>query len=223
MNNLFNLDNPVMQFLFKVSDLIILNLIFLLSCIPVITIGPALCALYYVNLKIARGEDPYIWTNYWKAFRQNFKQGTIVWLISIAIFIFLKLDFDIVLAQKSDAFNALGMFLFVISVFLISVFIYVFPIISHFVCTTKQAIKNAALMSIAHLPFTLLLLALHLGIYFFATMSVRTLAMTFTLSLICGFSCISLTACIFFSKIFRHYEPAPEPAEVPEPESDLLS
>lgn len=223
MGNLFNPDNIVMQWLYKISDLIILNLIFLVSCLPVITIGPALCALYYVNLKIIRGEDPYIWKNYWKAFRQNFKQGTIVWLISLAVFIFLKLDFDIVNAQNTAMFSYIRLFLVVISVFLISIFIYVFPIISHFVCTTKQAIKNAVLMSIAHLPYTLLLLVLHIGIYFLATSSVKMLAMTFTLSLICGFSCVSLTACIFFSMVFKHYEPAPEPEEVPEPESDSLS
>lgn len=223
MNNLFNPDNIVMQFLYKVSDLIILNLIFMLSCIPIITIGPALSALYYVNLKIIRGEDPYIWRNYWKSFRQNFKQSTIVWLLSIAVFLFMKLDFDIVYAQKSNVFTVIGIFLVIVSVFLISIFIYVFPIISHFVCTTKQALKNAVLMSIAHLPFTLLLLVLYIGTYFLATSSVKALAMTITVGGICGFSCISLMACIFFSKIFKNYEPAPEETPEPDSDSDFLS
>lgn len=211
MQDWFNHDNIVMQFLYKISDLVILNLIFIISCIPVITIGPALCALYYVNLKIIRGEDPYIWRNYWKAFKANFKQGTIVWLLSLVLFIFFKLDFDIVNAQKAELFRGIKVVLMIISTFLFSMFIYVFPVISHFVCTTKQAIKNAALMSIAHLPFTLILLILHAGVYFIATRSVKTLAMTITIGGICGFSVISLTACIFFNMIFRHYEPEPQP------------
>lgn len=69
MNRLFNIDNPVMQFLSKMFDLIVLNLIFILSCIPIITIGASISALYYVCLKMLRGEDPYIWQNFWKSFR----------------------------------------------------------------------------------------------------------------------------------------------------------
>ena len=60
MNRLFNIDNPVMQFLSKMFDLVVLNLIFILSCIPIITIGASISALYYVCLKMLRGEDPYI-------------------------------------------------------------------------------------------------------------------------------------------------------------------
>lgn len=218
MNQFFNPDNIVMQFLKKMSDLVILNLLFLISCIPVITIGASLSAMYYVNLKIIRGEDPYIWRNYWKAFRENFKQSTVVWLVFLVIFIFLKLDFDIINAQESGWFPGLKNVLLVISAFLISVFIYVFPIISHFVCTTKQAVKNAALMSLGHLPFTLLLLILHIGVYFIAGMSVNALGMAITVGLICGFSTISLTACIFFNIIFKRYDPEPEP--VPESKFD---
>ena len=52
MNRLFNIDNPIMQFISKIFDLVMLNLIFVLSCIPVITVGASLSALYYVSLKI---------------------------------------------------------------------------------------------------------------------------------------------------------------------------
>ena len=61
MNNLFNLDNPVMQFLSRIFDLVVLNVIFLVFCIPVVTAGASLSGLYYVSLKIVRGEEPYIW------------------------------------------------------------------------------------------------------------------------------------------------------------------
>ena len=60
MNRLFSYDNPVMQFISKIFDLVILNLIFIFSCIPVFTVGASLCALNYVSLKMVRNEDPYI-------------------------------------------------------------------------------------------------------------------------------------------------------------------
>ena len=93
MSRFFNPDNPVMEFIAKIFDLVILNLIFIFSCVPIITIGASTSALSYVTLKMVRGEDPYIWRNFWKSFRQNFKQGTLVWIFSILIFIFLGMDF----------------------------------------------------------------------------------------------------------------------------------
>lgn len=210
MNDFFNYDNVIIQFLKKMSDLVILNLIFILSCIPIVTIGSALSALYYVNLKIIRGEDPYIWKNYWKAFRENFKQSTIVWLVFLVIFVILKLDFDIVNAQTAGMFSALKKLLMVIFMFVLSVFIYVFPVISHFVCTTKQAVKNAVCMCLAHLPYTLILLALHIGVYFLAISSEKALGMAIGVAFVCGFSTLSLAACIFFHLIFKRYEPEKE-------------
>lgn len=95
MSRFFNPDNPVMEFIAKVFDLVILNLIFIFSCVPIITIGASTSALSYVTFKMVRGEDPYIWRNFWKSFRQNFKQGTLVWIFSILIFIFLGMDFTL--------------------------------------------------------------------------------------------------------------------------------
>lgn len=102
MSRFFNPDNPVMEFIAKIFDLVILNLIFIFSCVPIITIGASTSALSYVTLKMVRGEDPYIWRNFWKSFRQNFKQGTLVWIFSILIFIFLGMDFYIINSQNTS-------------------------------------------------------------------------------------------------------------------------
>ena len=114
MNQLFNIDNPVMQFISKIFDLVILNLIFILFSIPVITMGASLCGMYYVSLKIVRGEDPYIWKNFFKAFRQNFKQGTLVWILLLLIFAFLGMDFYILNSQDTVLFAVIRVLLWVI-------------------------------------------------------------------------------------------------------------
>lgn len=207
MGRLFNPDNPVMQFISKIFDLVVLNLIFIFSCVPVITIGSSISALYYVSLKMVRGEDPYIWQNFWKAFRQNFKQSTLVWILSILIFVFLGMDFYIINSQDTVLFAAVRVGLWVVCAVFFCMFLYIFPVISHFVCSTKQALKNAAFMAIGHLPYTVLLLALHVLIVFLCSRSVKAFAMGIVLSGICGFSVISFTACIFFDKIFKNYEP----------------
>lgn len=213
MSRLFSPDNPVMQFISKIFDLVVLNLIFILGCIPVVTIGASISALYYVSLKMVRGEDPYIWQNFWKAFRQNFKQSTIVWLLSLLVFAFLGMDFYIINSQDTTLFAVVRVGLWVVCLFLGSMFIYIFPVISHFVCTTGQALKNAALMVIGHLPFTALLLALYGIIIYLCTLSVKSFALVIVLSGICGFSVVAFTACIAFDRIFKRYEPETAPPE----------
>ena len=214
MNRLFNLDNPFMQFLFRVSDLIILNLIFMLSCIPIVTIGASISALHSVCLKIVRGQESYMWQGFWKAFRQNFKQGTILWIISILLFIFINMDYTILNAADIPFFSYVKVALGTVSAILFSMFIYVFPIIAHFKCTIRQAIKNALFMTIGHLPFSIILVVMYSLIFLLATWNVKTLALVIAVATICGFSVVTLTACIIFDRIFKKYEPKQEP--VPE-------
>lgn len=211
MNRLFNLDNPFMQFLFRVSDLIILNLIFMLSCIPIVTIGASISALHSVCLKIVRGQESYMWQGFWKAFRQNFKQGTVLWIISIVIFFVIHMDFTILNAGDHPLFGYVKVALGSVTAVLFSMFIYVFPIISHFKCTIRQAIKNSLFMTIGHLPFSILLVVMYGLIFFLATLNVKMLALVIAVATICGFSVVTLTACIIFDRIFKKYEPEQEP------------
>ena len=206
MSRFFNPDNPVMEFIAKIFDLVILNLIFIFSCVPIITIGASTSALSYVTLKMVRGEDPYIWRNFWKSFRQNFKQGTLVWRFSILIFIFLGMDFYIINSQNTSLFAVVRILLWIVCAVALSVFLYVFPVISHFVCTTKQALKNALLMTFGHLPYTLMMLALAGLLLFLCSSSSKLFAMIVVLSGICGFSVVSFVYSIMFDRIFQKYE-----------------
>ena len=206
MSRFFTSDNPVMEFIAKIFDLVILNLIFIFSCVPIITIGASTSALSYVTLKMVRGEDPYIWRNFWKSFRQNFKQGTLVWIFSILIFIFLGMDFYIINSQNTSLFAVVRILLWIVCAVALSVFLYVFPVISHFVCTTKQALKNALLMTFGHLPYTLMMLALAGLLLFLCSSSSKLFAMIVVLSGICGFSVVSFVYSIMFDRIFQKYE-----------------
>ncbi|MBO5999901.1 MAG: YesL family protein, partial [Lachnospiraceae bacterium] len=71
MGNLFSMDSPLMKVLSRVADLLILNLLTVVCCIPVITAGAAFSAMYYVLLKMVRGEEGYIVKQYFKAFKEN--------------------------------------------------------------------------------------------------------------------------------------------------------
>ena len=82
MNGFFNMDSPVMRFLSRVCDLMILNLLCLICCIPIITIGASITALYSVTLKMVKGEETYIVKGFFHALKQNFKISTIMTLFN---------------------------------------------------------------------------------------------------------------------------------------------
>lgn len=204
MNRLFSLDNPFMQFLSKICDLLILNVIFIFSCIPIFTIGASLSALYTITLKMVRHEEPYIVKGFFKAFVSNFKQGTIIWLLSLIAFIFFRYDYTLASSMNNSVIQLL---LLVVILLFISAFLYVFPIISHFICTTKQAIRNAFMMSLGHFPYTLIMLAYFALIAFLLTASTTTFGFVVGASMVCGFSVTAFLFCLLFHRIFKKYEP----------------
>ena len=74
MRSFFDLDNPFIQFLNRLTDVVILNVICLICCIPIVTIGTSITALNYVTMKMARNEEGYIVRDFFKSFRENFRQ-----------------------------------------------------------------------------------------------------------------------------------------------------
>ena len=165
-----------------------MNIICLVCCIPIVTAGASITAMYYVTLKMVRGEDPYIWQNFWKSFRQNFKQGTLIWVFSILVFIFLGMDFYIINSQNTTLFAVIRILLWCVCLVALSVFLYVFPIIGH-------------------LPYTLVMLVITGLILYLCACSVKTFALVVVISGICGFSVVAFIYSILFDRIFKKYEP----------------
>jgi uncharacterized membrane protein YesL len=87
MNNFFNMDNKFFTVLSKACDILFLSVVWALLCIPVITIGPATTAMYYVIVKVIRRERGYLFREFFKAFKSNFKYGAISGVILTVIFL----------------------------------------------------------------------------------------------------------------------------------------
>ena len=95
MGRFFSMDNKFFTFMNKVADLCILNIICLVCCIPIVTAGASITAMYYVTLKMVRNEEAYIVWSFFKSFKDNFKQATIINLIMIAVGAVLYLDLNV--------------------------------------------------------------------------------------------------------------------------------
>ena len=145
-----------MQFLNRFSSLVVLNVLFLCTSIPVFTIGASLTALYDVVFRLDTHREGKIATSYFRAFRANFRQGTPAGLLFL--FLIGTSCANAVLYSRQD--TALGLILSVTSiVILINTLLisgYVFPLISQFDNSFRNTLKNALLLAIANLPRTLL-------------------------------------------------------------------
>ena len=107
MNRFFNMDNKFFVFMGRVADLILLNILCILCCIPIITAGASITSLYYVTLKMARDEESYIIRSFFHAFKQNFKQATIINIIMLLTAGVLFVDLRIARAGDSVMYKGL--------------------------------------------------------------------------------------------------------------------
>lgn len=147
-------------FMNRIGDIVFLNLIFILTCIPVITIGIALISLYTVTLKMAKNEEGYVIKDYFKAFRANWKQGMFVGIILEVILFVLGYDAWVLLASK-ESYAAAGFFITAAAMVIVTaVMQYLFPLMARYDNPVRRSVKNAVLLTISRLPYTLVLLAL---------------------------------------------------------------
>lgn len=174
MSGFFNMENPFFQVLSKICDMLFVSIAFIFLCIPVITIGPACTALYYAVVKVIRRERGYIFREFFRSFKLNFKRGAIVGVLLTVILIILS--FDILyawgLTEPDSSKGSLLMGVFIGITFLVVSFsLYVFPILSRFDMTVRQLIKAATYMSMRHVHFTIIMMAVNavavLIIFFF--------------------------------------------------------
>lgn len=205
MKDLFNMDGGLMSFLFRMTDLLVLNIVFIITCIPIVTIGPALTALYSITLKMAKGEEAYVFTGYLKAFKDNFKISFMAWLILLAAFTLSYADYRI----SESITGTLGTVLVVcfLAMFFILSFItlYLFPYIARFKNTLKASFKNAVLIAIASLPYTILLIVIT-GAVIGVSAMVIPLQYTFLIWLLFGFSALAFGQSFIFRRVFAKYE-----------------
>lgn len=153
---MFKLDSPLMNFLNKVADVMILDVLVLLGCLPIITAGASITAGYYIAYKMVKDEETYIVKGFWKSFKENFKQSTILWIIMMIIGGILYYDFKLMSVPETGVQNWMSVAVFTVSVVLAMSASFVFPMQARFTNTVKNTLKNAFLMALSHLPTALI-------------------------------------------------------------------
>jgi len=212
MNKFFNMDNTFFSFMSRVADLMLLNILFIICCLPVVTIGSSITAMYYVTLKMVRNEESYIAKSFFKSFRENFKQSTILWLIMLVAGILIFIDFNIVNQIQSTLTTIVRYGLYFITFIYLLILIYLFPVLSKFYNSIKNTFQNALLMSIRHLPFSILLIVIWIAPIVITFIHPTIFMYSLLVWILIGFSLLSFLCSLLLVKVFDHYMPKEEEA-----------
>lgn len=147
MRDIFNSDSRLMRALSKLFDIGYLSIVFIIFCIPVVTMGAALTSLYYTTVKVIRRDRGYVFQEFWHSFKSNFRQATILWVIELVVLVLLAYNLMVVTGFVSGIYLAMA-------ILLVAVYCYAFPILSRFVLKNTDIIKMSIILVIKHIYFT---------------------------------------------------------------------
>lgn len=206
MGNLFRYDNKFFEVLGKITDIVILNLLCIIACLPIITIGASITATYSVAMQMVKGKEPYVVKEFIKRFKENFKTSTIAWTIMLIIGGVLLFDFYISrLVLNESISNVLQLVFTMISIIYIFTLTYLFPMISKFENTIKNTMINSTLIAIQNLPYTLMMVVLNLSSLLLINLFSRYWGHIIFFYTVIGFGIITYMNSIFFEKIFNKF------------------
>lgn len=167
---------------------------------------------------MVRNEESYIVRSYFRSFKQNFKQSTIMWLVMLALFVLLFFDYRIVSVMDGTLKQAMLIGLTIVAVFLALILTYLFPLQSKFYNSIKNTVKNALLMSIRHLPQTLIMIVITVAAVLVTFINSWTISYGILVWILLGFATIALANSWFLVRIFDKYIPQDDEEPVPDEE-----
>lgn len=198
----FDFDGPLIQFLNKMADIMWLNILTVICCIPLVTIGASFTAMHYVALKIVRNEEGYITKDFFRSFKQNFVQSTLIWLILLVVAGFLAGDYYIVNKMDVEINNIIRTALWTIALFSAFTAIMVFPVQAKFSNSIAGTIKNAFVIGAIQFPKTILMIIMFFFPVYIYMISLRILPIAFLF----GFSLPAYLSAMLYNKTFMRLE-----------------
>ena len=214
MKGFFNIDGPFYKFGNILADIMILSVMWWILLIPIFTVGASTSALFYITTRRITDREGYLFRDFFRSFKTNFKVSTLTWLI--IIFVGLILVTNIYNLPQLDLSPTLKMVLYpfqlLFALELILITLYVFVIIARFEMNVKAAFRTAVYMVHRHLLTTVMLIILLLGVLLAGDM--------YPLFYVIAPGCYAYVTSYLFIKIFKKYRP--EIDEDPYAEIDRL-
>lgn len=187
----------------KMTSLVLLNVLFLLTCIPIVTIGAAISSLYTMTLQMCRNEESYILRSYLKAFRQNFKKATEIWTLFLIGILILGIDFRIVITLENLPVRIFVTVLLAVLFILLMVISYAFPLIAAYENTLGHTMKNSFILAMSTIGYTVPIVALNFLPMLLIIKDARFLEVGSKVYLLIGFALTAYINSYLFRNIFE--------------------
>ncbi len=201
----FAWDGPLIRFFTMAGKLIILSLLWLVACLPVVTVGLATTALYYTTVKVVRCDSGYLFQEYLGAFKREWKQGILFSVIYIVLYAVLWIDFQVWTSRATVQGLLLSIVCLVLIVITTMSACYLFPLISRFELSFGDAIKTAFFLTFRYLPSSI-------GMFLMVAISVEFVTSShYFVLFLPGFAAMGIS--VLLERIFRRMIPEPEEGE----------
>lgn len=194
-------NSPVIAFLNKMTDLILLNVIYVIMCLPVFTIGAATTAMYYVCIISIRQGDGYVVKRFFESFRKNFKQATLIWLPMFVVLIVMGFDLFFWYTMGTVFSKIMFVLSMIVAFMLLIVGMYIFPVLAKLEGNIRTTIKNAAAFAVGYFQYTIALLLLTGGFVYANLISLGMNAITFFI----GFALLAYIKSFFIYKVMMNH------------------
>lgn len=199
---IFAADGKLAGFLNCLGNLIVLNILTILCSLPIVTAGASMTALYTMVMRMARKEEGSLLKGYFQAFRDNFRQATVLWIIFGGLIAFMTFDIWLLRAVSGTFGTVYRVLLFMIILVFAMVLIHIFAVLARFDNTIKNTAKNALLFCVGKLPQAVLMLVLAVIPVALLTVSFRFISVDFLI----GISGPAYLAAFYFADLFKNYE-----------------
>ena len=206
VKSIFNTDNLFMRICEKILDLVTVNLLFLLSCLPLVTIGIAKISLYETLFEIKGARRVKVTAMYMQAFRKNWKVGLKLGLLELLLVGISLFDLVLFWKQETMLFQMLKATCIGVIIFTSLLFLCIYPLAAKFEMTVKDLLQTGLIMVSLHFPWFFLMIALLAAIIFFLSSSGFVLLLGFTLFVLIGFAALGFLQLPIMETIFNKYK-----------------
>ena len=206
VKSIFNTDNLFMRICEKILDLVTVNLLFLLSCLPLVTIGIAKISLYETLFEIKGARRVKVTAMYMQAFRKNWKVGLKLGLLELLLVGISLFDLVLFWRQETMLFQMLKATCIGVIIFASLLFLCIYPLAAKFEMTVKDMLQMGLIMVSLHFPWFFLMIALLAVIVFLLSSSGFVLLLGFTLFVLVGFAALGFLQLPIMETIFNKYK-----------------
>ena len=202
----FDTDNFLMRFCEKVLDIVTVNLLFVVSCLPIVTIGVAKISLYQTIFEVKSSRRVPVFRTYMRAFKQNLKLGLQLGLLELGIFLISVVDLSLFWGQTSLGFQFIKAICLGILIFLTLVMLASYPIAARYELTWKEVLQKGLLLVSFNFVWFFLMLAIILLIIMLLYLSGFTLVLGGSAFLLFGFGLLAFCQAGLMEKLFAKYQ-----------------